>query len=137
LRSASTDAPTAAGGTYRVQAEIQAVHARARTADDTDWRAIVGWYDVLLAAGASPVVELNRAVAHGMAFGPAVGLAIADRVQHEPSLREYPYLPGVRADLLFKLQRFEEARAEFMHAASLTNNTGQKRLLLEKAAECS
>ena len=105
-------------------------------ASDTDWRRIASLYDELARVQPSPVVELNRAVAHGMAFSPAVGLSIVDRVQHEPTLREYPYLPGVRADLLFKLKRFEEAKKEFERAASLTSNTGQKKLLLEKAAEC-
>src|SRR5687768_17313304 len=123
-------------GPYTLQAAIAACHARARQAELTDWPRIASLYDELAAIQPSPVVELNRAVAHGMAFGPAVGLSIVDRVQHEPTLREYPYLPGVRADLLFKLKRFEEAKKEFERAASLTSNTGQKKLLLEKAAEC-
>ena len=123
-------------GPYTLQAAIAACHARAMEASQTDWPRIASLYDELARTRPSPVIELNRAVAHGMAFGPAIGLAIADRVQHEPTLREYPYLPGVRADLLFKLKRFEEARAEFERAASLTGNTGQKKLLLEKAAQC-
>ncbi|MGH9220417.1 MAG: DUF6596 domain-containing protein, partial [Vicinamibacterales bacterium] len=124
-------------GAYTLQAAIAACHARAHEASQTDWPRIASLYDELARLQPSPVVELNRAVAHGMAFGPAAGLVIADRVQHEPLLRDYPYLPGVRADLLFKLKRFEEARSEFERAASLTNNTGQKKLLLEKAAECN
>ena len=123
-------------GAYTLQAAIAACHARAPEASQTDWPRIASLYDELARIQASPVVELNRAVAHGMAFGPAAGLTIADRVQHEPLLRDYPYLPGVRADLLFKLKRFDEAKKEFERAASLTNNTGQKKLLLEKAAEC-
>jgi RNA polymerase sigma factor (sigma-70 family) len=123
-------------GAYTLQAAIAACHARARQASQTDWPRIASLYDALARLQPSPVVELNRAVAHGMAFGPAAGLVIADRVQHEPVLRDYPYLPGVRADLLFKLKRFDEAKKEFERAASLTSNTGQKKLLLEKAAEC-
>ena len=123
-------------GPYTVQAAIAACHARATEASHTDWPRIASLYDELARIQPSPVIELNRAVAHGMAFGPAVGLAIADRVRHEPTLREYPYLPGVRADLLFKLKRFDEAKKEFERAASLTSNTGQRKLLLEKAAEC-
>src|SRR5688572_14276142 len=105
-------------GPYTVQAAIAACHARAQEASQTDWRRIALLYDELARIQPSPVVELNRAVAHGMAFGPEVGLAIADRVQHEPSLREYPYLPGVRADLLFKLKRFNEAKKEYERAAA-------------------
>jgi RNA polymerase sigma-70 factor (ECF subfamily) len=123
-------------GPYTLQAAIAACHARAAAAAQTDWRRIASLYDELAALRPSPVVELNRAVAHGMAFGPDAGLVIADRVAHEPSLREYPYLPGVRADLLFKLKRFDEAKREFERAASLTGNSGQRTLLLKKAAEC-
>jgi RNA polymerase sigma factor (sigma-70 family) len=125
-----------ARGTYTLQAAIAACHARARVASDTDWMRIASLYDELAALQPSPVVELNRAVAHGMAFGPAAGLAIADAVAHSPLLKGYPYLPGVRADLLFKLKRFDEAKQEFERAASLTQNASQKKLLLEKAAEC-
>ena len=123
-------------GSYTLQAAIAACHARAHEASATDWTRIAALYDELARLKPSPVIELNRAVAHGMAFGPDVGLAIADRVAHEPSLREYPYLPGVRADLLFKLKRFEDAKTEFERAASLTSNTGQRALLLKKAADC-
>jgi RNA polymerase sigma factor (sigma-70 family) len=123
-------------GSYTLQAAIAACHARARQAPDTDWNRIASLYDELAALQPSPVVELNRAVAHGMAFGPTAGLAIADAVADSPLLRGYPYLPGVRADLLFKLKRFDEAKKEFERAASLTQNASQKKLLLEKASEC-
>jgi RNA polymerase sigma factor (sigma-70 family) len=123
-------------GPYTLQAAIAACHARARLAADTDWTRIASLYDQLLAIHPSPVIELNRAVAHGMAFGPAAGLAIVERVANAPALRDYPYLPGVRADLLFKLERLDEARAEFERAAGLTKNASQKKLLLEKAAAC-
>jgi RNA polymerase sigma-70 factor (ECF subfamily) len=125
-----------ARGPYTLQAAIAACHARAAEASHTDWPRIAALYDELAAIKPSPVIELNRAVAHGMAFGPEAGLAIADRVAHEPSLRDYPYLPGVRADLLFKLKRFDEAKTEFEKAASLTSNTGQRGLLLKRAADC-
>ena len=124
-------------GPYTLQAAIAACHARARLAADTDWTRIASLYDELLAIHPSPVIELNRAVAHGMAFGPAAGLAIVERVANAPALRDYPYLPGVRADLLFKLERFGEARAEFERAAGLTKNASQKKLLLEKAREAA
>jgi predicted RNA polymerase sigma factor len=123
-------------GPYTLQAAIAACHARAAEAAQTDWPLIASLYDELARIRPSPVIELNRAVAHGMAFGPEVGLAIADRVANEPALREYPYLPGVRADLLFKLKRYEEAKGEFEKAAALTNNTGQRALLLQRAREC-
>ncbi|HEX4916090.1 MAG TPA: RNA polymerase sigma factor [Vicinamibacterales bacterium] len=126
-----------ARGPYTLQAAIAACHARAAEASHTDWPRIAALYDELAAIKPSPVIELNRAVAHGMAFGPEAGLAIADRVAHEPSLRDYPYLPGVRADLLFKLKRFDAAKTEFEKAASLTSNTGQRTLLLKRAAECT
>jgi predicted RNA polymerase sigma factor len=123
-------------GPYTLQAAIAACHARARVADDTDWKQIASLYDELAALQPSPVIELNRAVAHGMAFGPEAGLAIADAVAGSPVLRDYPYLPGVRADLLFKLKRFGDAKKEFERAAALTQNASQKRLLLEKAEQC-
>ncbi len=124
-------------GPYTLQAAIAACHARAHEASQTDWARIASLYDELAARQPSPVVELNRAVAHGMAFGPAAGLVLADRVAHEPMLKDYPYLPGVRADLLFKLKRRDEARLEFERAAALTKNASQKKLLLEKAAACA
>jgi len=123
-------------GPYTLQAAIAACHARARQADQTDWVRIASLYDELAAILPSPIVELNRAVAHGMAFGPEKGLAIVEPVASHPQLAGYPYLPGVRADLLFKLKRFGEARAEFERAAALTKNAAQKTLLLEKAASC-
>ena len=122
-------------GPYTLQAAIAACHARARVAADTDWTRIASLYDELLAIHPSPVIELNRAVAHGMAFGPAAGLAIVERVAKAPALRDYPYLPGVRGDLLFKLERFDEARAEFERAAAMTKNATQKKLLQERAKE--
>jgi RNA polymerase sigma factor (sigma-70 family) len=125
-----------ARGPYALQAAIAACHARARTPDETDWRRIAALYDELARTDPSPVVELNRAVAHGMAFGPAAGLELVDRLISEPSLESYHLLPSVRGDLLVKLGRFEEARAELERAASLTRNERERKLLLERAAEC-
>ncbi len=130
------EALAGAQGPYALQAAIAACHARARTPDETDWRRIAALYDELGRTDPSPVVELNRAVAHGMAFGPAVGLALVDRLISEPSLESYHLLPSVRGDLLVKLGRFEEARAELERAASLTRNERERTLLLERAAEC-
>jgi RNA polymerase sigma factor (sigma-70 family) len=124
-------------GPYALQAAIAACHARAREADQTDWHRIASLYDELAEIMPSPIVDLNRAVAYGMAFGPAKGLELVDPLVDHPALAGYPYLPGVRADLLFKLERFTEAQAEFEKAASLTNNASQKALLLERAAQCS
>ncbi|MFL5292096.1 MAG: RNA polymerase sigma factor [Myxococcales bacterium] len=124
-------------GPYFLQASIAACHARARTAGETDWGRIAALYVLLARVAPSPVVELNRAVAFGMAFGPAAGLAIVDTLTSEPSLARYHLLPSVRGDLLVKLGRFEEARAEFDRAASLTKNARERRLLLERAAECA
>jgi len=126
-----------AHGPYALQAAISAVHARALTADQTDWAAIVALYDVLAAVTPSPVVELNRAVAIAMASGPAAGLARVDALRLEPALRDYHLLPAVRGDLLVKLGRREEARPEFERAAALTDNTRERRLLLERAAACA
>jgi RNA polymerase sigma factor (sigma-70 family) len=123
-------------GPYTLQAAIAACHARAVTAGDTDWTRIASLYDTLARAAPSPVVELNRAVAHAMAFGPAEGLRLVDPLMSEPSLNGYPYLPGVRGDFLFKLQRFAEARVEFERAATLTRNARQRDLLLERAKAC-
>ncbi len=122
-------------GTYALQASIAACHARARTAGDTDWERITTLYGVLARLTPSPVVELNRAVATGMAFGPAAGLEIVDRLRSEPSLKAYHLLPSVRGDLLAKLGRREEARVELELAASLTSNVPERTLLLERAAE--
>ena len=133
-RAAALGAPP---GPYLLQASIAACHARARTAEETDWALIVSLYDALGEIAPSPVVELNRAVAVSMAAGPAAGLAIVDALASEPSLKSYHLLPSVRGDLLKKLGRLEEARAEFDRAASLTRNARERELLLERAAECS
>ncbi len=123
-------------GPYGLQGAIAACHARARTAAETDWPRIAALYDALVQLAPSPVVELNRAVAVGMAFGPASGLELVDALITEPSLRSYHLLPSVRADLLAKLGRSDEARAEFERAASLTRNARERALLLERAASC-
>jgi RNA polymerase sigma-70 factor, ECF subfamily len=120
-------------GRYALQAAIAACHARARTAADTDWERIAALYDALVQLAWSPVVELNRAVAYSMAFGPAVGLELVDALLAEPALRGYHLLPSVRGDLLAKLGRIDEARKEFEHAAALTRNTQEGTLLLERA----
>jgi RNA polymerase sigma factor (sigma-70 family) len=132
----SAEALGGAHGPYALQAAIAACHARARTPQETDWRRIAALYDELARADPSPVVELNRAVAHGMAFGPAAGLELVNPLISEPSLESYHLLPSVRGDLLVKLGRFEEARAELERAASLTRNERERKLLLERAAEC-
>jgi RNA polymerase sigma factor (sigma-70 family) len=121
-------------GPYALQAAIAACHARARTADETDWQRIAALYGALAQVAPSPVVELNRAVAVAMAFGPAAGLALVDELTAEPSLKNYHLLPTVRGDLLAKLGRFDEARAEVERAASLTRNVRERGLLLERAA---
>ncbi|HTD60337.1 MAG TPA: DUF6596 domain-containing protein, partial [Gemmatimonadaceae bacterium] len=121
-------------GPYTLQAAIAACHARARTADDTDWQRIAALYDALASLAPSPVVELNRAVAVGMAFGPAAGLELVDALLGEPSLAHYHLLPSVRGDLLAKLGRAAEARVEFRRAASLTRNARERALLLDRAA---
>ena len=123
-------------GPYALQAAIAACHARARTAEQTDWTRIAALYTALLELLPSPVVELNRAVAVSMAFGPAAGLSIVDQLTEEPSLKSYHLLPSVRGDFLFKLERFDEARVEFERAASLTRNAREKALLLERGAAC-
>jgi RNA polymerase sigma factor (sigma-70 family) len=124
-------------GPYALQAAIAACHARARTAAETNWLRIASLYESLAQVAPSPVVELNRAVAVAMAFGPAAGLERVDALVAEPSLHNYHLLPAVRADLLGKLGRLEEARAEFTHAASLTSNTRERDLLLARAASTS
>jgi RNA polymerase sigma factor (sigma-70 family) len=123
-----------ATGPYALQAAIAACHARARTAAATDWLRIASLYETLAQVAPSPVVELNRAVAVAMAFGPAAGLERVDALIAEPSLRNYHLLPAVRADLLAKLGRHDEARVEFQRAASLTSNTRERDLLLARAA---
>jgi predicted RNA polymerase sigma factor len=117
-----------------LQAALAACHARARRAEETDWERIASLYDTLAEVTPSPVVELNRAVAIGMARGPAAGLAIADALRDEPSLAKYHLLPAVRGDFLMKLGRNEEARAELERAASLTRNARERDLLLERAS---
>ena len=124
-------------GPYALQAAIAACHARARTPEETDWARIAALYDALAQLAPSPVVELNRAVALAMAFGAATGLELVDTLTSEPSLRGYYLLPSVRGDLLAKLGRFDEARQEFVRAASLTRNERERTLLLERAAACS
>ena len=124
-------------GPYALQAAIAACHARARAATETDWARIAALYEALIQVQPSPVVELNRAMAVAMASGPAAGLELADRLTSEPSLAAYHLLPSVRGDLLAKLGRFNEARAEFERAASLTRNARERKLLLERAAACA
>ena len=123
-------------GPYALQAAIAACHARARIAEETDWPRIVVLYDLLARVAPSPVVELNRAVAVAMAFGPAAGLEIVEALTAEPALQGYHLLPSVRGDLLAKLGRLEEARAEFERAAALTRNAPERALLLRRAAAC-
>jgi RNA polymerase sigma factor (sigma-70 family) len=120
-------------GPYALQASIAACHARARTADETDWKKIAALYDALAQTSPSPIVELNRAVAVGMAFGADEALAIVDELQSAPALKNYHLLPSVRGDLLEKLGRHDEARTEFERAASLTRNAREKELLLQRA----
>ncbi|HKR01513.1 MAG TPA: RNA polymerase sigma factor [Pyrinomonadaceae bacterium] len=124
-------------GPYAIQAAIAACHARARTPMETEWERIAALYDALAELVPSPVVELNRAVAVSMAFGPAAGLEIADALVDEPALKSYHLLPSVRGDLLTKLGRFDEARAEFERAAALTQNSRERDLLTERARACA
>ena len=124
-------------GPYALQAAIAACHARARTAAETDWARIVALYDALAELTPSAVVELNRAVAVGMAFGPAAGLELVDALTAEPSLETYHFLPSVRGDFLSKLGRHVEARVEFERAAALTQNARERELLLDRAAASS
>jgi RNA polymerase sigma-70 factor, ECF subfamily len=124
-------------GPYALQAAIAACHARARTPEDTDWDRIVELYEELGRLMPSPVVELNRAVAVAMASGPSAGLEIVDALVSEPSLKAYHLLPSVRGDFLFKLARFSEAQLEFERAASLTRNTRERSLLLDRAKACA
>jgi RNA polymerase sigma factor (sigma-70 family) len=138
---ARAESLTAAGGRqsgpYELQAAIAACHARARSADETDWARIVGLYAKLGEVTPSPVIELNRAVALAMLFGPEAGLTLVDALTGEPALKTYHLLPSVRGDLLRKLGRFDEARGEFERAASLTRNERERRLLLDRAAACT
>ena len=123
-------------GSYAIQAAIAACHARARTSEETDWTRIAEWYGELTEVAPSPIVELNRAVAVGMALGPAAGLELVDPLASDPALENYHLLPSVRGDLLKKLGRMGEARAEFERAASMTRNVREKNLLLERARSC-
>jgi RNA polymerase sigma factor (sigma-70 family) len=131
------ETPGGAYGPYALQAAIAACHARARVPEETDWRRIASLYDALALLVPSPVVALNRAVAVGMAFGPAPALELVDSLTSEPALENYHLLPSVRGDLLAKLGRAGEARAEFERAASLTRNTRERELLLERARACA
>jgi len=126
-----------AAGPYVVQAELAACHAKARTPEETDWARIVRLYDALAQLSPSPVIELNRAVAVSMAFGPAAGLELVNALTSDPSLEKYHLLPSVRGDLLTKLRRFDEARLEFERAASLTRNVRERELLLQRAKACA
>jgi len=132
-RAQSIDGPL---GPYSLQGAIAACHARAGTAEETDWPRIVALYDALDELQPSPIVTLNRAVAVSMAYGPAAALEIVDALRNESRLREYHLLPSVRGDLLERLGRFDEARAEFSHAASLASNVRERNLLLERMAAC-
>ncbi|MFC0433263.1 RNA polymerase sigma factor [Kutzneria buriramensis] len=123
-------------GPYVLQAAIAACHARARRFEDTDWERIAWLYELLAEATPSPVVELNRAVALSMAFGPETALTLLDQLMEVPSMKNYHLLPSVRGDFLRKLGRLPEARAEFERAASLTRNERERTLLLDRAAEC-
>jgi len=127
----------ASPGTYALQAAIAACHARARTSEETDWARIAALYAELWKLSPSPIVQLNRAVALGMASGPAAGLALVDAIASEPSLLNYHLLPSVRGDLLSKLGRMAEAREEFDRAASLTHNVRERELLARRAMECA
>jgi predicted RNA polymerase sigma factor len=124
-------------GPYALQAAIAACHARATSADETDWQRITALYFALSQLVPSPVVELNRAVAVAMAFGPAAGLALVDTLRGERALENYHLLPSVRGDLLSKLERYGEAREEFERAAAMTRNERERALLLERAADCN
>ena len=124
-------------GPYALQAAIAACHARARTAEETDWARIVALYDALAQVAPSPVVELNRAVAVSMAFGPAAGLEAVDGLRRRAGAARLSPAAGVRGDLLARLGRWHEARAELERAASLTRNARERRLLADRAAECA
>lgn len=133
---ARADALGGVPGFYTLQAAIAACHAQAHTAEETDWKRIAALYSVLAVVAPSPVVELNRAVAEAMAFGPAAGLERLDALKNEPALENYHHLSGARGDFLFKLGRFDEARSEFERAASLTRNERERELMLSRAADC-
>jgi predicted RNA polymerase sigma factor len=130
------EALTTTPGPYLLQAQIAACHARARTGDETDWQRIAELYAALARRQPSPVVELNRAVALAQAFGPAAGLELLDSIAAEPSLAKYHRLPSVRGELLFRLNRFDEAHAEFERAAALARNARERDFLLKRAHDC-
>jgi predicted RNA polymerase sigma factor len=130
---ARAEALGGARGPYALQAALAACHARARQAEQTDWAQIVALYDALAQVAKSPIVELNRAVAVGMAFGPAAGLELIDALAADPALANYHWLPSVRGDLLARLGRVEEARAEFERAAGMTRNARERELLMARA----
>ena len=134
---ARAEALGSARGPYALQGAIAACHARARTGEETDWARIVGLYGELSELTPSPVIELNRAVALSMLFGPAAGLEIVDALSADATLRDYHLLPSVRGDLLAKLGRADEARGEFERAASMTRNARERDLLLKRAAACA
>nr|WP_298522632.1 RNA polymerase sigma factor [uncultured Halomonas sp.] len=134
---ARAEALPGAFGPYTLQAAIAACHARAATLEDTDWPRIAALYEALAQIAPSPVVALNRAVAVGMAFGPAAGLELADTLLEEPALFHYHLLPSVRGDLLARLDRMQEARVEFERAATLTRNARERALLLARAGACN
>ncbi|QYR19175.1 hypothetical protein KZ483_14525 [Paenibacillus sp. sptzw28] len=124
-------------GPYLIQASIAACHARARTVSETDWVWISALYDALSQLASSPVVELNRAVALSMAFGPEVGLEVVDMLIQEPSLKNYHLLPSIRGDFLMKLGRKQEACLEFNRAAALARNEKERKYLLKRASDCN
>jgi len=124
-------------GSYALQAAIAACHARARSAEETDWSRIAALYDALAQVAPSPVIELNRAVAVAMAFGSEAGLELVDALKDAPQLKDYHLLPSVRGDLLQKLGRIDEAAAEFMKAAAMTRNAQERALLLKRATACA
>ncbi|MGQ9370746.1 RNA polymerase sigma factor [Azospirillum sp. ST 5-10] len=134
---ARAEALGGADGPYALQAALAACHARARSAEDTDWLEIAGLYDRLAAVAPSPVVELNRAVAHSMAHGPDAGLALLDAIVQTAALEDYAPLPAARADFLFRAGRLAEARGEFLRAAALTGNARERQWLLARAAACA
>jgi predicted RNA polymerase sigma factor len=123
-------------GPYVLQAALAACHARARRAADTDWPRIAALYDRLRVVAPSPVVDLNRAIAHSMAFGPEAGLALLDEIADADALRDYAPLPAARGDFLFRAARLAEARSEFTAAAALTRNARERAFLLARADAC-
>ncbi len=133
---ARAEALGGANGPYALQAALGACHARARKADETDWKKIAALYDTLREVMPSPVVDLNRAVAHSMAFGPDAGLTLIDDIEQVAVLRNYAPLPAAKGDFLFRAGRFGEAKIQFERAAALTRNEREKAFLLGRAAAC-